>query len=222
MRDDRPVCPQPASPLFFFGAMSPYSWFAAERIERLLADAQWRGVFAGAIFKASGRVSWGLTERRAEGIADCEARAKAHGLGPIRWPEPWPTSDLLIARAMIVAERAPMEPGRAAVADGAADRRRPDVKALGLAAMRLAFLEGADLGEEEVVLEAGRRAGLNAHELGSALADPIIKDALRRATDEALALGVFGVPTMVFGDELFWGDDRLGDAAAAYRALRGG
>ena len=82
--------------------MSPYSWFAAERIKQLLPEAQWRGVLAGAIFKANGRVSWGLTERRGEGIADCEARAAAHGLGPIRWPEPWPTSDLLIARAMAV------------------------------------------------------------------------------------------------------------------------
>src|SRR5271165_4577608 len=105
MRDDRPVSPQAASPLFFFGAMSPYSWFAAERIDRVLSDARWRGVFAGAIFKASGRVSWGLTEHRRAGIADCEARARAHGLGPICWPEPWPTSDLLIARAMTFAER---------------------------------------------------------------------------------------------------------------------
>lgn len=81
-------------PLFFFGAMSPYSWLAAERIERLLPQARWRGVLAGGLFKANGRVSWGLTERRMEGMAACEERASAHGLGPIRWPEPWPTSDL--------------------------------------------------------------------------------------------------------------------------------
>jgi 2-hydroxychromene-2-carboxylate isomerase len=204
MRDDRQVPPGPATPLFFYGAMSPYSWFAAERIERLLPDARWQGVFAGAIFKASGRVSWGLTESREGGMADCEARARAHGLGPIRWPEPWPTSDLLIARAMTFAERPPASPGQA--------------KALGLTAMRLAFLEGADLGEQGVVLEAGRRAGLDVEELSSALSDADVKDALRPATDEALALGVFGVPTVVIGVELFWGDDRLDEAAAAHRS----
>jgi 2-hydroxychromene-2-carboxylate isomerase len=42
-----------------------------------------------------------------------------------------------------------------------------------------------------------------------------VKEALRQATDEALALGVVGVPTVAIGDELFWGDDRLEDAAAA-------
>ena len=92
---------------FFFGAMSPYSWFAAERIDAVLPEASWRPVFAGGLFRAAGRASWGLDERRAAGIADCEARAAAHGLGPIRWPEPWPTNDVLVARAMIVAAEAP-------------------------------------------------------------------------------------------------------------------
>jgi 2-hydroxychromene-2-carboxylate isomerase len=84
--------------------------------------------------------------------------------------------------------------------------------------MRLAFLEGADLAETNAVLEAGRRAGIDEHRLREALHDPHIKDALRLATDEALAAGVFGVPTVLVGAELFWGDDRLSDAAAAYRS----
>jgi len=190
------------APVFFFGAMSPYSWFAAERIEALLPEALWRGVLAGAVFKAHDRVSWGLTEQRASGIADCEQRAAAHGLGPIRWPQRWPTSDLQIARAMIFAEQ------------------RGLLKALALAAMRMAFLEGADLEETATVLEAGRRVGVGADELQAALVDPTIKQGLRDINDEALAAGVFGVPTMLVAGELFWGDDRLADAAEADRAQR--
>jgi 2-hydroxychromene-2-carboxylate isomerase len=217
MRDDRRMAPGPASPLFLFGAMSPYSWFAAERIERLLPDARWRGVFAGAIFKANERVSWGFTGDREDRLADCEARAATHGLGPIRWPDPWPTNDLLIARAMTFAERRSPAPGhRAGAEDSAARSGHAAARALGLAAMRLAFLEGADLGEAGAVLEAGRRADLDVEELTDALSDADIKDALRRATDDALALGVFGVPTIVIGEELFWGDDRLDEAAAAH------
>jgi len=190
-------------PRFFFGAMSPYSWFAAERIPRLLPGACWRGVLAGAIFKAHGRVSWGLTERRAAGIADCEARALAHGLGPIRWPDPWPTSDLLIARAMAHAEiEGVLEP-------------------FALAAMRLAFLEGADLGEREAVLEAGRRGGFERDELNRALDAPETKLRLRAVTEEALGLGVFGVPTVALAGGLHWGDDRLESAAEAERVRLG-
>jgi 2-hydroxychromene-2-carboxylate isomerase len=44
---------------FFFGAMSPYSWFAAERIDALVPDAEWRPVFAGGLFRAVGRTAWG-------------------------------------------------------------------------------------------------------------------------------------------------------------------
>jgi 2-hydroxychromene-2-carboxylate isomerase len=39
------------------------------------------------------------------------------------------------------------------------------------------------------------------------IADPDVKDALRRNTDEAIARGVFGVPTLMVGEELFWGND---------------
>lgn len=187
------------APPFYFGAMSPYSWFAAERIEALLPSAAWRPVFAGALFKANGRVSWGLTDEREQKLADCDARAAAHGLGPIRWPDPWPTNDLLVARAMAFC------------------REQSLLRAYALAAMRLSFLDGVDLGELDAVLEAGRRTGIDERELGDALASDDVKAALRAANDEALAAGVFGVPTVVLDGELFWGEDRLEDAAQAAR-----
>jgi 2-hydroxychromene-2-carboxylate isomerase len=195
MRHDRPM---PATaPSFYFGAMSPYSWFSAERIDRLIPAADWHAVFLGGIFKSNGRVSWGLDERRAAGVADCEARAGQYGLGPIRWPVPWPTNDLVVARGMLAAQA------------------RGLLKPFALQAMRLAFREGADLAETATVLEAGRRTGIEPDDLQAALADSDLKDALRAATEEAQARGVFGVPTVVVGEELFWGDDRLEQAAAA-------
>jgi 2-hydroxychromene-2-carboxylate isomerase len=45
------------------------------------------------------------------------------------------------------------------------------------------------------------------------IADPAVKEALRRNTDEAIARGVFGVPTLAIGDELFWGADATQMAA---------
>ena len=189
---------------FFFGAMSPYSWFAAERIDAVLPEASWRPVFAGGLFRAAGRASWGLDERRAAGIADCEARAAAHGLGPIRWPEPWPTNDVLVARAMIIA------------AEAAVLRR------FARAAMRLAFLEGADLGEPAAVAEAARRVALDPEEVAQGAPRPEVKERLRTETDAAHALGVIGVPSVVVGDEVSWGDDRLEQAAATARSAASG
>jgi 2-hydroxychromene-2-carboxylate isomerase len=187
-------------PIFYFGAMSPYSWLASERIERLLPEARWRGVLAGVVFAAHGRTSWGLTENRAAGLADCEARAAARGLGPICWPREWPTSDLHVGRAMVFADqRGLLEP-------------------FALAAMRMAFREGADLADRDVVLAAGSRVGIEEAELELALGSPLVKQELRDLNEEALAAGVFGVPSVLAAGELFWGDDRLEDAAQAYRA----
>ena len=120
----------------------------------------------------------------------------------------WPTNDLLVARAMAYC----------AVLDAAGEDGDRLMRSFGLAAMRLTFLEGVDIGERDAVLEAGRRAGFDERVLGDALQDQQTKEATRALTDEAVTAGVFGVPSVLVGEQLFWGDDRLLDAAAAYRA----
>ena len=45
------------------------------------------------------------------------------------------------------------------------------------------------------------------------IASPEVKDALRRNTDQAIARGVFGVPTLAIGEQLFWGADATAMAA---------
>ncbi len=192
------------APKLFLGAMSPYAWIAAERIGGVLPQARWRPVLMLALFKARGSPPWSLTDARDGGMAECEARAAARGLGPICWPEPWPTSDLLVARAMAHADMlGQLEP-------------------FALCALRLAFIEGRDLAERNCVLEAARRAGLDVGEADRALEDPAVKQALRDATGEALAGAVIGVPTVLVEGELFWGEDRLEDAARAYTAASRG
>jgi 2-hydroxychromene-2-carboxylate isomerase len=88
------------------------------------------------------------------------------------------------------------------------------------AAYRAAFQRGVDLSIEAHVLGIGRDVGIAAAELKAGAAEQRVKDALRAATDMAFALGVIGVPTVSIGEELFWGDDRLEDAASHLRAVR--
>lgn len=78
--------------------------------------------------------------------------------------------------------------------------------------------EGADLGLAAHVLAAGAQAGLDRDRLRRGIADQAIRLAPRNATDAAHDRGVFGVPTLAVGDELFWGDDRIEDAAAHFSA----
>jgi 2-hydroxychromene-2-carboxylate isomerase len=82
-----------------------------------------------------------------------------------------------------------------------------------LAAFRRAFVKGEDLSDPEVVSAAATDAGFAADLVERATEQPV-KDALRAATETAAARGVVGVPTVISGTEVYWGDDRLEAAAA--------
>lgn len=66
--------------------------------------------------------------------------------------------------------------------------------------------------------EAATRCGLDGAKTVLHVREPAIKARLRACTQAALESGVFGVPTLKVGAELFWGSDRVADAM---RALQG-
>jgi 2-hydroxychromene-2-carboxylate isomerase len=156
-----------------------------------------RPVLLGGLFKLAGRASWGVGDPalREAGMLEVESRATAYDLPAIRWPKPWPGVYLTAMRVATWAD-----------AQGAC-------APFAFAAGRRLFLRGCDLSREEECAAAAEDAGLDGREALRAAADPEVKRALREATEAAFARGVIGVPTVAVGDELFWGDDRLEDAA---------
>jgi 2-hydroxychromene-2-carboxylate isomerase len=187
-----------AAATFYYDLGSPYAWLAAERVDEALpGEVDWQPVPLGGLFRATGRSSWARTEARAGGMAEVERRAAAYGLPALRWPEPWPGDMLAAMRAAVIAREAGSQ------------------REFALAAFRHAFAKGHDLSDPEAVLQAAAAAGLDAAAVRERLSDQAVKDTLRAATEAAAARGVFGVPTVVVGDEVFWGDDRLEDAGRA-------
>ncbi len=71
------------------------------------------------------------------------------------------------------------------------------------------WVDGLHVTEAEVVAGVADRAGLDGTALVAAAQQPDTKERLRRQGEEAIAAGAFGVPTMIVGDELFWGYDDL-------------
>jgi 2-hydroxychromene-2-carboxylate isomerase len=192
-------------PVFYFDVGSPYAYLAAHRVERVLGvDVAWQPVLLGGLFRLNGRSSWarGDLDRRRDGIAEIARRAERYGLPPLRWPDPWP-SDYL--GAMRVATHA---------------SREGHAREYALAATSAAFAHGRDLADVEAALDVAAGIGLDRDEARAAIAERELKDELRAATDAAHDRGVFGVPTVALGGELFWGDDRLEEAAVALRTTR--
>ena len=186
-------------PTFYFDLASPYAYLTSARVEAMLgANVVWRPILVGALHRHFRRVSWGATPAlRAAGVAEIEERARAYGLPPVVWPDPYPANSL---KAMRGARWAELQ-GRA--------------REFAQVAFTMAFVEGVDLADRTAVLIAAERAKLDATELDRALEDPQLKQALREANDAAIATGVYGVPTFEAGGLLWWGDHLLPAAAAA-------
>ena len=191
-------------PVFYYDLGSPYAYLAAERLETVLSGpVRWQPVLLGGLFKLTGRSSWALGDyrRRQVGMAGIERRARGYGLPPIVWPDPWPSDYLGAMRVVTWAF---------AIGRG---------REVAMRAFRDAFQRGRDLSVEAHVLSAAASVGLDRGDAKDAVRDPAIKRMLRDATESAHAQGVFGVPTVEVAGELFWGDDRLEDAAEHARSV---
>jgi 2-hydroxychromene-2-carboxylate isomerase len=187
---------------FYFDLGSPYAYLSAERISGLFTGAgleqpEWQPILLGGLFRHFDRDSWSKGPGRAEGIAEVERRAAAYGLPPLRWPEPWPGNTLFAMRVATFAKQT----GRTV--------------SFSLAAFRQAFAAGRDLTEPDNVLLAAAACELHPRALLKVVETDVVKRALREATDRAAELGVRGVPALVVGERVFWGDDRLEEAVAA-------
>ena len=193
---------------FYFDLGSPYAYLSAERISGLFTEAgleqpEWQPVLLGGLLRTFDRGSGALTEARAEVLAEIEERAARYGMPPIVWPDPWPGE---ILNAMRVATFA-KQTGRTV--------------SFSLAAFRQAFAAGRDLSDPDNVVIAGAACELHPRALLKAVQTEIVKNGLKEATAAAGDRGVKGVPALVVGDRVFWGDDRLEDGVEAAAALTG-
>ncbi len=195
--------------VFYYDLGSPYAYLAAERVNALFVDAlgeppEWQPVLLGGLFKRFERDSWANGPDRAQGLAEVERRASGYGLPPLRWPDPFPGNTLIAMRAAIWAK----DLGRTV--------------SFSLAAFRQAFAAGRDLSDPDNVILAAAAAELHPRAVGAAVERGAVKGMLREATERAGDLGVRGVPTVVVGGEVFWGDDRLAAAVDCAARARGG
>ena len=189
---------------FWYEFGSTYSYPAAMRIERLAGDAgvalRWRPFLLGPIFKAygwndspfnifaaKGRYMWRDLARV------CAAEGVALALPPVRFPQ----NGLKAARLALIGER---------------DGWTPDFTRAVFAAN---YAEQKDISDDTTLRAILSALGVDTDAAFAAANMPETKEALKLQTEEAASRGVFGAPSFIVGDELFWGNDRL-EAALAW------
>jgi 2-hydroxychromene-2-carboxylate isomerase len=192
---------------FWFEFASTYSYPAAMRIESVArsrgVDVVWRAFLLGPIFRAQGWNDSPFNLYPVKGRymwRDLDRLCQALSL-PLRHPTQFPRSGLLAARVAASAAGAAWLP---AFVRGVYDAN---------------FARDLDIAQPEVVAGCLERAGAPAAAALEQAGSEVAKAALREQTDRAQTLGIFGAPSFVVGDELFWGNDRL-EAALEWHAAR--
>lgn len=198
---------RPPAVEFWFDFGSNYTYLAMMRIEQEAARrgvrVAWRPFALGAIFKSFGWETSPFVLQKAKGDyvwKDMERQCRKAGL-PWRKPTNFPRSALLPLRVALVA----------------ADE--PWIGAFCRAIIALNFAHDREIDEEAVVRTVLSSLDVDAGPVLVAAKSPANKEALRTQTERARALGLFGAPTFLVGDEMYWGNDRLDDALEA--ATRG-
>ncbi|KZY31265.1 hypothetical protein A3731_23860 [Roseovarius sp. HI0049] len=184
---------------FWFEFASTYSYLSAMRLPGLAqaagVDVVWRPFLLGPIFNSQGWKTSPFNIYQVKGNymwRDMARRAERFGLD-FHKPDPFPQNGLLAAR---VAQAAPEGAAKVAFCQNV---------------YLMEFAEAQDISDPEVIAACISLAKLPEGLIDTAQSDET-KHALRVATEEAGRLGIFGAPSFVVGDELFWGDDRLEEA----------
>jgi 2-hydroxychromene-2-carboxylate isomerase len=185
----------------FFDCSSPWTYLAFHNIQPLAGELgeeiRWRPFMVGGVFNT---INPSVYEQRATPVPakarymkkDLEDWARVSGI-TIRFPPSvFPVNSVKVMRACLV-----VEPEGALVP-------------FATAAFEAYWRDDLDISSDEVFREVARRAGLDGDALLQAITTQEVKDRLKANTDELIARGGFGSPTIfVDGSDMYFGNDRL-------------
>lgn len=187
---------------FWYEFASTYSYLSAMRIEAMAEAAGisviWRPFLLGPIFHAQGWNTSPFNIYPAKGrymVQEMERQTAARGL-PFKMPSPFPQNSLHVARLALIGHDEGWGP------------------AFTRAVYTAQFGEGANIADRQLLGKILGDLGVDAASALERMEQPEIKERLRERTEEATELGIFGAPSFLAHNELYWGDDRLEQALA--------
>ena len=182
---------------FFFDVGSPTTYLAWTQLPALCTRAgaalAYRPMLLGGVFQATGNASPAAVPAKGRYMNDDMARfARRYGV-PLAMNPHFPINTLTLMRG----------------AAGAQLRAPERFEAYLRGVFKAMWIEGLNLNDPAVAAKALVAAGFDPTEVMAWANDAEVKAALRATTEEAVARGVFGAPTMFVGSEMYFGQDRL-------------
>ena len=182
---------------FFFDFGSPTTYLANTQLPKLAKDCgaqlAYRPMLLGGVFKATGNASPVTVPAKGRWMGvDMQRWAERYGV-PFAFNPHFPINTLPLMRGACGIQK-----------------RHPEALARYIdAVFEAMWVQPCNMGDPQVLAQVLGAAGFEAQEFMDLIADPQVKAQLISNTDEAVARGVFGAPSMFVGDHLFFGQDRL-------------
>jgi 2-hydroxychromene-2-carboxylate isomerase len=182
---------------FYFDVGSPAAYIAWHRLPRICTEAlaaiDYRPMLLGGVFQATGNHSPMTIPLKGDYMmTDLERFARRDGT-TFRHNPFFPINTLMLMRGALGLQM--REPSRMV----------PYVDSV----YRAIWVDGRNMNDPAVVGAVLKDAGFDPQALLALTADPQVKEALKAATQEAVARGVFGAPTFFVDGQMYWGQDRL-------------
>ena len=180
---------------FYFDFGSPYSYLAHKQIRKLenenSVEVKYMPILLGAILKMTGvKANADVPIKGKYMIRDCKLWAEKHKI-EFKFNIFFPIITLNLMRGVLVAEEKKVS------------------KIYINQIFDAIWLMGLNLNDTKIVEKLLKNLKLDPKTFLLDLTNPMIKEDLRKRTDEAFDKGVFGAPTFIINNKLFWGQDRL-------------
>ncbi len=183
---------------YYFAVVSPWSYLGDARLreiaDRYGATLKHKPVNTALIFSRTGglQLKDRSDQRKAYRMQELSRWRDHLGVELTLEPRYFPTNDQLAARTVAALRQSGEDP--------------PE---LVHALMRACWVEDRDVAEASVVKSVLDTVGLESETLLARAESEECQNEVETNTEEAISRGVFGVPTYLIGDQLFWGQDRL-------------
>jgi len=180
---------------FYFDFGSPYSYLAHKQIRKLekenLVEVRYMPILLGAILKMTGvKPNADVPIKGRYMIKDCKLWAEKNKI-EFKFNTFFPIMTLNLMRGVLLAEEKK-------ISEMFIDKIFDAIWQVGL-----------NLNDNKITEKILKSLKLDPKTFFTDLINPRIKEDLRKRTDEAFIKGVFGAPTFVINNKLFWGQDRL-------------
>ena len=194
---------------FYFDCSSPWTYLAFHAIQPVAAEAHaeiaWKPILVGGVFNA---VNQTVYESRAKpnplkqaySQKDMQDWARLYGLAIKFPPTVFPVNSVKAMRGAFVA----LDEGK--------------LVPYAAAAFAAYWGDDRDLSREDVLADIAKAAGIERQRFFAGIETEACKARLRTNTDELIARGGFGSPTIFVGNDMYFGNDRMPLVKAALEA----